>query len=137
MKRCIYAVGCVFILAVTTAAWAQSLTAAKPEDVGLSASRLEKIAQRFKQEINEGHLPGAVIMIARKGKLAYAESFGFQNKDNGTTMSKDAIFRAYSMTKPLVAGGAMTLVEDGRIQLTDPIGKYLPEFDPSGQCPQI
>jgi CubicO group peptidase (beta-lactamase class C family) len=128
MKRCIYAVGCLFILTVTTAAWAQSLTVAKPEDVGLSTSRLEKVAHRFKQEINEGHLPGAVIMIARKGKLAYAESFGFQNKDNGTTMSKDAIFRAYSMTKPLVAVGAMTLVEDGRIQLTDPIGKYLPEF---------
>ena len=128
MKRCIYAVGCVLVLTVTTAAWAQSLTAAKPEDVGLSASRLEKIAQRFKQEINDGKLPGAVIMIARKGKLAYAESFGFQNKDSGSTMSKDAIFRAYSMTKPLVAVGAMTLVEDGRIQLTDPIGNTFRNF---------
>ena len=128
MKRFIYALSCLVILTATTAAWGQSLTAVKPEDVGLSGSRLEKIGQKFKQEVDDGRLPGAVIMIARKGKLAYAESVGFQNKDNGTIMAKDAIFRAYSMTKPLVAVGAMTLVEDGRIQLTDPIGKYLPEF---------
>jgi CubicO group peptidase (beta-lactamase class C family) len=134
MKRCIYAVSCLFILIVATAAWAQSLTAAKPEDVGLSASRLEKIAQRFKQEINDGKLPGAVIMIARKGKLAYAESFGFQNKDNGTTMAKDAIFRAYSMTKPLVAVG-----DRRRPHPIDGSDRKVPAriSDPAGQRAQI
>jgi CubicO group peptidase (beta-lactamase class C family) len=128
MKAAICRLSCVVILMVATAAWAQPLALTKPEEVGLSTSRLEAVSQMFKQEINDGKLPGAVVLIARKGKLAYAESFGFQNKDKGTPMTKDAIFRAYSMTKPLVAVGAMTLIEEGRIQLTDPISKYLPEF---------
>jgi CubicO group peptidase (beta-lactamase class C family) len=128
MKRVIYAWTCVAALVATTAVCAQSLVPVKPEDVGLSAQRLAKIGQVFRGEIDNGNLPGAVVMIARKGKLAYAESFGFQDKDKATLMAKDAIFRAYSMTKPFVAVGAMILVEDGRVQLTDPVSKYLPEF---------
>ena len=79
-------------------------------------------------EIEAGNIPGAVVMIARKGRLAYAESFGFLNKDKALRMPSNAIFRAYSMTKPLVSVAAMMLVEDGRIQLTEPISRYLPEF---------
>jgi len=123
--------GAVTLLAATLAchlAWAESLSPAKPEEVGLSTERLEKIGQVFTQDIAAGRIPGVVVMIARRGRLAYAESFGFQDKDKGTALSKDAIFRAYSMTKPLVAVGAMALVEDGRIQLTDPVSKFLPEF---------
>jgi len=128
MKRVVGISTFVVALVATTFAWAQALAPAKPEEVGLSSQRLEKIGQVFKQDIEAGKIPGVVIMIARKGKLAYAESFGFQDKGKGTPMPKDAIFRAYSMTKPLVSVGAMALVEDGRIQLTDPVSKYLPEF---------
>ncbi len=128
MKRGIGMLTLVVACVTTTLAWAQSLTPVRPEEVGLSSQRLEKIGQVFQQDINAGKFPGVVVMIARKGKLAYAQSFGLQDKDKGTPMGMDAIFRAYSMTKPIVAVGAMALVEDGRIQLTDPIAKHLPEF---------
>ena len=82
----------------------------------------------FKKEADEGRLPGAVMMVARKGKLVYANAVGFQDKDAGKPMAKDAMFRIYSMTKPLVSVAAMMLVEEGKIQLTDPVSKFLPAF---------
>lgn len=106
----------------------QGLPTAKPEEVGLSSSRLARLGDTFKQDIAQGKLPGAVIMIARKGRIVYQESFGFQNKDNATAMSKDAIFRIYSMTKPVVSVAAMMLVEEGKLQLHDPVSKHLPAF---------
>src|SRR5579864_9356516 len=128
VKRAIGMFTLVVACVTATLAWAQSLTPLRPEEVGLSSQRLEKIGQVFQQDIDAGKIPGVVVMIARKGKLAYAQSFGFLDKDKRTPMGTDAIFRAYSMTKPLVAVCAMALVEDGRIQLTDPIAKHLPEF---------
>jgi CubicO group peptidase (beta-lactamase class C family) len=107
---------------------AQSLAPATPEQVGMSSQRLAKIGPVFKKEIDEGRLPGAVIAIARKGKLVYYDSFGFRDKAGGVAMTKDSIFRIYSMTKPLVSVAAMLLVEDGSIQLTDPVSKFLPAF---------
>ena len=106
----------------------QILSAAKPEDVGMSSERLAKIGKAMEAETAAGRLPGAVVMVARHGRLAYSESFGFRDKPSGDKMAKDSIFRIYSMTKPLVSVGAMMLVEDGAIQLTDPVSKYLPEF---------
>lgn len=102
--------------------------AARPEDVGMSSERLQRIAKVFRAEIDQGHLPGAVVLIARRGKLVYSESFGFQDKAAGTPMRPDAIFRVYSMTKPFVSVAAMMLVEEGRIQLPEPVSTYLPEF---------
>ena len=118
-----------FFLAATLlvhAAGAQSLQTATPEQVGFSTERLAKITQVFKQEVDQGKLPGAVLMIARKNRLVYSESIGFQNKEAATAMSKDAIFRIYSMTKPMVSVAAMLLVEDGKLQLNDPVSKHLP-----------
>jgi CubicO group peptidase (beta-lactamase class C family) len=128
MRRIIAFMTCAFALSVATIAWAQSLQPAKPEEVGLSSERLAKIGRVFKQDIEQGRIPGVVVMIARRGKLAYSESFGFQNRDKAVPMAQDTIFRAYSMTKPLVSVAAMTLVEDGTIQLTDAVSKWLPEF---------
>jgi CubicO group peptidase (beta-lactamase class C family) len=109
-------------------AGAQALQPGKPEDVGLSGQRLARIADALNREIKDGKIPGAVVMIARHGKLVYSEAFGFQDKNAEKPMSKDAVFRIYSMTKPLSAVGAMILVEEGRIQLADPVSKFLPEF---------
>jgi CubicO group peptidase (beta-lactamase class C family) len=111
---------------ITHIAGAQSLPTATPEQAGFSAERLAKITQVFKQEVEQGKLPGAVIMIARKNRLVYSESIGFQNKETAAPMQKDAIFRIYSMTKPMVSVAAMMLVEDGKLQLNDPVSKYLP-----------
>ena len=105
---------------------AQPLPAAKPEQVGMSSQRLARIGPALKQEIDQGRLPGAVVMVARKGKLVYSEAFGFQDKAAGTPMKTDSVFRIYSMTKPLVSVAAMMLVEEGKIQLTDPLSKFFP-----------
>ena len=109
-------------------AWSQGLPTAKPEDVGLSSTRLARIDAAFKQDVAQGKLPGAVMMIARKGRLVYQQSFGFQNKETATTMNQDAIFRIYSMTKPMVSVATMMLVEEGKLQLHDPVSKHLPAF---------
>lgn len=122
-------------LAYVSAAWmlsavaqAQSLPMATPESVGMSSQRLEKITSTFKQEVAQGKLPGAVVMIARKGKLVYSQAFGKLNNASGGDMKLDSIFRIYSMTKPMASTALMMLVEDGQVQLTDPVSKYLPSF---------
>jgi CubicO group peptidase (beta-lactamase class C family) len=106
----------------------QPLTTAAPEQVGMSAERLGHISTTFKKEIADGKLPGAVVLVARKGRIVYSDAIGFQDKGAGTPMKTDSIFRIYSMTKPLASTAAMMLVEDGVIQLTDPIAKFLPAF---------
>ena len=106
----------------------QPLATAAPEQVGMSAERLGRITAVLKKEIADGKLPGAVVMVARKGRIVYSDAIGFQDKGANTPMTPDAIFRIYSMTKPLASVAAMTLVEDGVIQLTDPIAKFLPAF---------
>ncbi len=126
MKR-IGVLVCGFLL-VASVAWGRSLPTVEPEKVGLSSERLQRIAQVFQQEIDQGRLPGATVLIARRGEVAYFESFGFRDKDANAPMSKDVIFRIYSMTKPLVSVGAMILMEEGRLQLADPVSKFLPEF---------
>ena len=120
--------GIVFgiVLAWTIASGAQGLPSAAPESVGMSAQRLARIGDAFKKEIDQGKLPGAVFMVARKGKLVYSDAIGFQDKEANKPMVKDSIFRIYSMTKPIVSVAAMMLVEEGKIQLTDPVSKFLP-----------
>ncbi|MBL8670454.1 MAG: beta-lactamase family protein, partial [Alphaproteobacteria bacterium] len=115
--------------ATPTFAWAQApLPTAKPEEVGMSAARLGRITRWFKAEIDEKKLPGAVIAVARQGKLVYYEAIGYRDAAKKAPMAKDSIFRIYSMTKPIVSVAAMMLVEDGKIQLTDPVAKFLPDF---------
>jgi CubicO group peptidase (beta-lactamase class C family) len=128
MRRIVSAFIYVVAVAAASAAWAQSLAPAKPEEVGLSSQRLERVGQFFKQEVDQGRIPGVVIAVARKGRLAYHEAYGFRDKQGEAPMPKDAVFRIYSMTKPLVSVAAMILVEEGRLQLTDPVAKYLPAF---------
>ena len=126
MKR-IGVLVCAFVL-VASVAWGRPLPTVEPEKVGLSPERLQRIAKVFQQEIDQGRLLGAIVLIARKGEIAYFESFGFRDKAAKAPMPKDAIFRIYSMTKPLVSVAAMILMEEGRLQLADPVSKFLPEF---------
>jgi CubicO group peptidase (beta-lactamase class C family) len=104
------------------------LAQAPAEQVGLSAKKLERLREVLQAEIDKGMLPGTVVMVARKGKLAYADAVGLQDKAEGKKMAADSVFRIYSMTKPMVSVAAMMLVEDGKIQLTDPVSKFLPAF---------
>ena len=87
-------------LSLAAAAWAQALPTAKPEQVGLGSERLDRITQMVRNDVEKGRLPGAVVLVARKGKVAYHEAIGSRDKAAGAPMQKDAIFRLYSMTKP-------------------------------------
>ena len=118
----------VAALAVSSSVFAQALPTAKPESVGMSSERLAKIGALLEQEVNDKKLPGAVVMVARKGKLIYSTAKGSLNNSTGKAMGTDAVFRIYSMTKPLVSTALMMLVEDGKVQLTDPVSKFLPSF---------
>jgi CubicO group peptidase (beta-lactamase class C family) len=104
------------------------LPTAKPEDVGLSAPALTRLAQALEDRVARGHIPGAVALIARHGKVAFHQAFGVRDPANGAPMTLDAIFRIYSMTKPIVSVAAMMLWEEGRFLLSDPIHQNLPEF---------
>src|SRR5262245_59287481 len=122
-------VGAFLIVAsVTRAEMPVPLAQVQAADVGMSAKRLERIGPVFKAEVEQGKLPGAVVMVARRGKLVHAEAVGLQDKAEGKAMALDAVFRIYSMTKPFVSVATMMLVEDGKIQLTDPVSKFLPAF---------
>ena len=110
------------------AAGAQPLPKAAPESVGMSAERLGRLTSVLQKEVADKRLPGAVVMVARKGKLVYSQAFGSLNNAAGDAMKEDSIFRIYSMTKPLVSTALMMLVEDGQVQLTDPVSKFLPSF---------
>jgi CubicO group peptidase (beta-lactamase class C family) len=104
------------------AALAQSVA----EQVGFAPDRLAKITETLKADVAKGTLPGAVVIIQRKGKPAYFESFGALDPQTKAPMTKDGIFRIYSMTKPLTSVATMMLVEEGKLQLSDPVAKYLP-----------
>ena len=104
------------------------LPAAEPHTLGFSTARLQRIGTAINAEIQEGSLPGAVVAIARQGKLAYYESFGHLDAAARTPMPKDALFSIASMTKPITAVGALMLYEEGRLMVNEPVGKYLPQL---------
>ena len=101
---------------------------AAPHLLGLSADRLQRIGAALNAEITAGTLPGAVLAIARHGKIGYFETFGHLDPGARTPMPKDAVFSIASMTKPLVSVGALILYEEGRLMVNEPVGKYLPQL---------
>lgn len=107
-------------------------TAARPEEVGLSSARLASLGDALRERIEAGHLPGAVALVARDGRVAWHEALGRRDPAADDPMRTDAVFRIYSMTKPLVSVGAMMLVEEGRLLLGDPVGRHLPELATMG-----
>ncbi|MFG3594560.1 serine hydrolase domain-containing protein [Bradyrhizobium sp. RDI18] len=109
-------------------AFAHGLPTAKPETVDVSPERLARIRAVLQKEVDAERMPGAVVMIARRGQLICSEAIGFQDKAAGKPMTEDGIFRIYSMTKPLASVGAMMLVEEGKIQLNDSVSKFLPDL---------
>jgi CubicO group peptidase (beta-lactamase class C family) len=122
---------CMLAIATCVAfsALAQGLPKANtPEGVGFSSDRLKRVTDAFQSEVDKGAIPGAVVLIARNGKIAYFEAFGFRNRENKEPMKTDAIFRIASMSKPITSVAVMMLVEEGKIQLLDPVSRYLPEF---------
>jgi CubicO group peptidase (beta-lactamase class C family) len=118
----------IVILALATPALAQSLPKAQPGELGLSSQRLQRLTDAFQAYVSEGKLVGSVVLVARRGKIAYLRSFGQRDREANAPMPDNAIFRIASQTKALVSVGVMILQEQGKLLISDPVGKYLPEF---------
>jgi CubicO group peptidase (beta-lactamase class C family) len=123
---------CILVLlSVATAAHAENgilPMASKPEEVGLSSTQLKRLEEATQKHIDEGLVPGAVMLVARRGKIAWMSVLGKRDVAAGDAMKFDSIFRIYSMTKPIVSVAVMQMVEEGRLQVSDPVSKYLPEI---------
>jgi len=104
------------------------LARAKPETLGLSPSRLQKMSDAFRREVDKGTLPGATVMVARRGQIGWFDAIGRQSPAASEPMAHNTIFRIFSMTKPIVSIGIMTLIEEGYFLLADPVEKFIPEF---------
>ncbi len=116
------------VLQAPQARSAELLPKADPASVGFSAERLNRIGARLKADSEAGVIPGAVLLVARQGKIAYFESFGLQDPQTKAPMTRDSIFRIYSMTKPIVTAAAMMQVEEGRYHIGDAVAKFIPSF---------
>jgi CubicO group peptidase (beta-lactamase class C family) len=132
MIRRIHGVCALLLLALVTAGTGRAEpvlpAAATPEEVGLSSAQLARIEAVTQRHIETGLVPGAVMLVARRGKIAWTRTMGFRDRAAKDAMRADSIFRIYSMTKPIVSVAAMMLVEEGRMQINDPVAKYLPEI---------
>lgn len=120
--------GFVCFLSVALVAAAQDLPTAKPESVGLSSQRLERISAAVQQSIDDKRIAGAVTLVARRGRLAWLKAQGMADREAGKPMQTDAIFRICSMSKAITSLAVMMLYEEGHFLLDDPVSKYIPEF---------
>jgi CubicO group peptidase (beta-lactamase class C family) len=102
--------------------------AGRPEDVGISSQRLERVRRQMKADVESGRIPGAVLLIARNGKIASLDALGYQERRSQTPMKADSIFRIASMSKPITSVAIMILAEEGKLDIGAPVAQYLPEF---------
>jgi CubicO group peptidase (beta-lactamase class C family) len=118
------------ILVGTVLAWpmAAATPTARPEEVGLSGERLRKINELMQRHIDAGTFSGAVTLVARHGRVVHLEAQGLMDIESRKVMQKDAIFRIMSMTKPVVGVATMMMIEEGKVRLTDPVSKFIPEL---------
>ena len=130
MRRMLMSSGALVVLVVAVLTWpiAAAAPTAKPEDVGFSAERLHRISDLIQRHITAGDFSGAVTLVARNGRIAHLEAQGLMDVESRKPMQKDAIFQIMSMTKPVVGTSIMMMVEEGKVRLTDPVSKFIPEF---------
>jgi CubicO group peptidase (beta-lactamase class C family) len=128
MKKSISVVALLFAASAAHAEDGILPMASKPEEVGLSSTQLKRLEDVTQKHIDEGLVPGAVMLVARRGKIAWMSVLGKRDVAAGDAMKFDSIFRIYSMTKPIVSVALMQMVEEGKLQVSDPVSKYLPEI---------
>ena len=125
LRKAILVLSCVFF---SIAAFAQLPAVKHPDEVGISADRLARIHNLMKADVDANRIPGAVLLIARNGKIAYYDAVGFQERKAQKPMSKDSIFRVASMSKPITTVAAMILAEEGKLDVGAPVAQYIPAF---------
>jgi CubicO group peptidase (beta-lactamase class C family) len=104
------------------------LVEVEPEEVGLASAGLAKLTRVVHRAVDEGRIPGGMTLVGRRGKVAYFDTYGSMDIEAGRPLQDDTIFRIYSMTKPIVSVGLMTLYEEGLFQVDEPVSKYLPQL---------
>src|SRR5215831_11146176 len=114
--------------AITASAFSAAAPSVKPEDVGLSTARLKHVSELVQRHIDAGSFSGAVTLVARNGRIAYYEAAGSMDLEAKKPMTKDAMFRIMSMTKPIIGVATMMMIEEGKVRLQDPISKFIPEW---------
>lgn len=124
MRLSLLASALLSLLPVTAA----SLKQAKPEDVGISAERLGRIHETIQRHMDDHQIAGAVTLVARNGRIIDIESHGFMDLASKKPMEKDAIFRIFSMSKPITGVAILMLLEEGKVRLNDPVSRFIPEF---------
>ncbi|XOV94410.1 MAG: serine hydrolase domain-containing protein [Bacteroidota bacterium] len=112
----------------TAGLYAQTLVTGQPKELGFSPDRLQRLTDRFEQYIDDKKMAGSVILVARKGEVAYYEAIGMADIEAKKAMQKDAIFRIASQSKAIVSVGVMILQEQGKLLISDKVGDYIPEF---------
>jgi CubicO group peptidase (beta-lactamase class C family) len=128
LKRSLKAVMFISLFLFILPAYSEQLNTVKPENVGLSSDRLSRIDNAMQRHVDDKIIPGAVILIARHGKIAHLSAVGMQDVESKKPMKTDSIFRLHSMTKPLTSVALLMLYEEGRFQLDDPAEMYIPAF---------
>lgn len=129
MKRITISCIALAVTVISVSAFAEPPTAvSKPDQLGFAADRLAPMTSAFQSYVDSGQIPGAVVLIARKDKVAYLKAFGFRDREQKIAMTPDSIFRIASMTKPITSIGAMMLAEEGKLDIGAPVSQYLPEF---------
>lgn len=119
----------VFVLSLSLLAAASNLPGAgKPEEIGMSSERLRRINDAMQRHITERNVAGAVTLVMRRGKLAHFEAHGLADIESNKAMSKDALFRIWSMSKPVTGVAILMLMEEGKVRLNDPVSRYIPEL---------
>ncbi len=126
MRRCVLLV--VLCGVVTLPLAAGSVSTGKPDEVGMSAERLTRIREAVQRHLDAGSVSGAVTLVTRNGKIGHFEAHGLMDTESRKPMPKDGIFRLASMSKPITAVAVMMLWEEGKIRLTDPVSRFIPEF---------
>jgi CubicO group peptidase (beta-lactamase class C family) len=124
-KGWIVALGCAATLLASPSASAQT---SRPEDVGLSSGRLERVTELMQRHIESGTFSGAVTLVARHGRIVHFEARGLMDLESKRPMQTDAVFRIMSMTKPVVAVAILMMVEEGKVRLSDPASRFVPEL---------
>lgn len=127
-RRLSYAVSLALLASVASPIAAQDLPAAQPWELGLSQEGIARLDAKVDGAVREGRIPGAVVLIARHGRIAHYKAFGMSDPAKRRPMQRDDIFRIYSQTKPVMSIALMILFEEGKFQLTDPLEKYIPSF---------
>jgi CubicO group peptidase (beta-lactamase class C family) len=118
----------LLVLVAAISLTAASLPSTKPEDLGLSTERLRQIHAMVQRHIDAGDITGAAMLVARKGQIVYLEAQGVMDLESKKPMTRDSMFRMASMTKPVIGTSIMMMLEEGKLQLGDPVSKYIPEF---------